>query len=379
MPTVGSIKNPVDVIGDAKSDRYRAALDAVTSDEGVDQVLVIVTPQTMTDVAEIAEVIGETKEFCTKPIAACLMGLTDVGKGIEILQRRFGVPTYYFPENAMRGLAAKSRFGEWVRSKIRGYRQFEVEREAVAAMFDEELAAGRPQLIEVRALEAMKHYGFPIVPFQLARSADEAVAAATAIGYPVVMKIVGPKILHKTDVGGVKLDLQDEAAVRAAHEAMLTAVRTRLGQDVDIWGVLIQKMLPRGKEVILGLTRDERFGPVLMCGLGGIYTEVMRDVVFRLAPIRENVAEEMIQDIRAIKLLQGVRGEPPSDLAAVAECLLRLSQFVTDHPRIAELDINPLLVYPRGKGAMVADARIILKSPDAAATQHVAQAPSDDH
>jgi acyl-CoA synthetase (NDP forming) len=144
---------------------------------------------------------------------------------------------------------------------------------------------------------------------------------------------------------------------------MLDAVRTRLGKDVEIWGVLIQKMLPRGKEVILGVKRDDRFGPVLMFGLGGIYTEVLRDVAFRLAPIRENVAEEMIHDIRSIKLLQGVRGEPPSDLPAVAECLLRLSQLVTDHPRIQELDINPLLVYARGKGAMVADARIILKGP----------------
>ncbi len=236
-----------------------------------------------------------------------------------------------------------------------------MERDAVAKVFDEELAAGRSQLIEIRALEAMKHYGFPIVPFQLARSADEAVAAATAIGYPVVMKIVGPMILHKTDVGGVKVDLSDEASVRAAHDVMLGAVRTRLGKDVEIWGVLIQKMLPRGKEIILGVTRDERFGPLLMFGLGGIYTEVLRDVAFRLAPIRENEAEEMIHDIRSIKLLQGVRGEPPSDLAATAECLLRLSQLVTDHPRISELDINPLLVYSRGKGVMVADARIILK------------------
>jgi acetyltransferase len=363
MPTVGSIKNPVDVIGDARHDRYRAALDAVTADEGVDQVLVIVTPQTMTDVTEIAGVIGETKEFCNKPMTACLMGLVDVSAGVELLQRKYGVPTFAFPENAMRALAAKSKFGEWVRSKIRGCRAFQVNQEAVAKLFDEELAAGRSQLIEIQALEAMKHYGFPTVPFQLARSADEAVAAAAAIGYPVVMKIVGPKILHKTDVGGVRLDLNDEPAVRAAHDGMLDAVRTRLGKDVEIWGVLIQKMLPRGKEVILGVKRDDRFGPVLMFGLGGIYTEVLRDVAFRLAPIRENVAEEMIHDIRSIKLLQGVRGEPPSDLPAVAECLLRLSQLVTDHPRIQELDINPLLVYARGKGAMVADARIILKGP----------------
>jgi acetyltransferase len=362
MPTVGSIKNPVDVIGDARSDRYRAALDAVTADETVDQVLVIVTPQTMTDVVEIAEVIGESKEFCNKPVAACLMGLEDVSAGVEILQKKYGVPTFAFPENAMRAMAAKSRFGEWVKSKIRGYRRFDADKDAVDKLFQQEFAAGRPQLIEIRALEALKAYGFPTVPYKLAPTADEAVAASDEIGYPVVMKIVGPKILHKTDVGGVKLDLRDGPAVRTAYETMVQTVRSRLGNDVEIWGVLIQKMMDRGKEVILGVTRDKRFGPVLMVGLGGIYTEILKDVAFRLAPIRENEADEMIREIRSIKLLQGARGEPPSDLGAVAECLLRLSEFVTDHPNIHELDINPLLVYPRGKGAVVADARIILST-----------------
>ncbi len=248
-----------------------------------------------------------------------------------------------------------------MRSKIRGYRQFDVDKDAVDKLFQEEFAAGRPQLIEIRALEALKAYGFPIVPYKLAPTADEAVAASDEIGYPVVMKIVGPKILHKTDVGGVKLDLRDGPAVRTAYETMVATVRSRLGNDVEIWGVLIQKMMDRGKEVILGVTRDNRFGPVLMVGLGGIYTEILKDVSFRLAPIRENEADEMIREIRSIKLLQGARGEPPSDLGAVAECLLRLSEFVTDHPNIHELDVNPLLVYARGKGAVVADARIILK------------------
>ncbi len=360
MPMVGSIKNPVDVIGDARHDRYRAALDAVTADDQVDQVLVIVTPQTMTDVTEIARVIGETKEFCNKPMAACLMGLVDVSAGVELLQKKYNVPTFAFPENAMRALAAKARFGHWVRSTVQGYRQFEVEKEAVEDLFDRELAAGRRHLIELKALEALQSYGFPTVEFQLATTADEAVAAAERMGYPVVMKIAGPKILHKTEVGGVKLDLADAEAVRAAYAAMLESTRRHMGHDVEIWGVIIERMLARGKEVILGVTRDERFGPVLMFGLGGIYTETFRDVAFRLAPIRENVAREMTQDIRAVKLLEGVRGEPPSDLEAVAECLLRLSQFVTEHPRVNELDINPLLVYPRGQGVMVADARIIL-------------------
>jgi len=198
------------------------------------------------------------------------------------------------------------------------------------------------------------------VPSVLAATADEAASAASKIGYPVVMKISGPTILHKTDVGGVKLDLADEKSVRQAYDAMVGSVREQMGGEVEIWGVVVQKMLSPGKEIILGMTRDQRFGPLLMFGLGGIYTEALRDVSFRLAPIRENVASEMMKDIRSYRLLEGVRGEPPCDLEAIAECLCRLSQLVTDHPQIKELDINPLIVYPRGQGAVVADARIIL-------------------
>jgi acetyltransferase len=360
LPPTSSLKNPVDVIGDARHDRYRAALDAVTADEDVDQILVVVTPQSMTDMENIARVIGETKGFCDKPIVACLMGLQDVASSIDMLQRQYGVPSYTFPENAMRAMAAEARFAEWVHSPIQNYRQFEVNRDAVGKLFAEERKAGRHQLVEVKALEAFRHYGFPLVPYGLATSADEAARMAGEIGYPVVMKISGPQILHKTDVGGVRLNLRDEESVRQGYDAMIASVREKMGQEVEIWGVLVQKMLQPGKEIILGVTRDPRFGPLLMFGLGGIYTEALRDVAFRLAPIRENVASEMITDIRSYRLLQGVRGEPPSDVSAIAECLLRLSQLVTDHPGIKELDINPLIVYPRGKGAVVADARIIL-------------------
>lgn len=360
MPPTGSWKNPVDVIGDARHDRYRAALDAVTADENVHQVAVIVTPQMMTDVENIAQVIADIKGFSHKPLIGVLMGLVDVSPAVTILQQH-GVPTFTFPENAMRALATKARFAEWVRKPISGYRDFDVDDQAVRKIFDGELSQGRSKLVELPALEAMRHYGFPTVPFALAKSADEAVKAATEMGMPVVMKISGPKILHKTDVGGVRLNLASEDEVRQAYADMIAGVKKKLGDKIEIWGVLIQKMLDKGKEIILGMTRDPKFGPLLMFGLGGIYTEALRDVSFRLAPIRENDASEMVRNIRAHKLLEGVRGEPPSDLGAVAECLLRLSQLVTKHPAIQELDINPLVVYPRGKGAVVADARIILK------------------
>ncbi|MBI4581079.1 MAG: acetate--CoA ligase family protein [Planctomycetes bacterium] len=359
MPPAANIKNPVDVIGDAKHDRYRSALDAVSADAEVHQIVVIVTPQTMTDVVEIAQVVGETKEFCDKPIIACFMGAVDVSPGVELL-RKHGVPTYTFPEDAMQALSVRERYARWTRSPILGCKQFEVDRAGVDALFAEELAAGRNQLVEIKALGVFEKYGFPIVPFTLARSADEAVEAARRMEYPVVLKISGPTILHKTDVGGVKLNLLDDEAVHKGYDETVATVRERVGPDVEIWGVIVQKMLPRGKEIILGMTRDARFGPLLMFGLGGIYTEALRDVSFRLAPIRENVAAEMVKDIRSYRLLEGIRGERPSDFGAIADCLLRLSQLVTSHPQIKELDINPLIVYPRGQGAMVTDARVIL-------------------
>jgi acetyltransferase len=359
LPATASLKNPVDVIGDAKHDRYRSALDAVSADEGVDQLMVLVTPQTMTDVTEIADVVRETKSFCGKPITGCLMGLVDVEAGVQHL-RKHGVPAYAFPEDAMKAMSAKCRFAEWTRKPLAPYKTFQVDAPAVAKLFDDELKAGRTALVELKALEVFRHYGFPIVPYALATSAAEAGKAAAKIGFPVVMKISGPKIVHKTDVGGVKLNLTDEAAVQKAYTDMIASVQAKMGADVEIWGVLIQKMLPKGKETILGMTRDPRMGPLLMFGLGGIYTEALKDVQFRLAPLRENVARDMITAIRSVKLLTGFRGEPASDLDAIADCLLRLSQLVTDHPRIKELDINPLIAYAAGKGAMVADARVIL-------------------
>jgi acetyl coenzyme A synthetase (ADP forming)-like protein len=360
LPPTASVKNPVDVIGDAKHDRYRAALDAVSADENVDQVMVIVTPQTMTDVVEIAEVIRESKSFCGKPIVGCLMGLVDMSSGVELL-RKGGVPCYAFPEDAMRAMSAKCRFAEWTRQPAMTIRTFDdVDADAAAQIMDEELAAGRTQLVELKALEVFRHYGFPIVPYKLATTAAEAAEAAAEMGFPVVMKISGPKILHKTDVGGVRLKLKTEEDVKQAFDEMIASVKDKMGADTEIWGVLIQKMLRPGKEIILGMTRQEGMGPLLMFGLGGIYTEALKDVAFRLAPLRENIAKEMVRAIRSYKLLQGVRGEKPSDTDAVSECLLRLSQMVSDHPRIKELDVNPMLVYPDGEGAMVADARLIL-------------------
>jgi len=200
-----------------------------------------------------------------------------------------------------------------------------------------------------------------------AQDETEAVKAAKQIGFPIVMKIVSPQIVHKVDVGGVRLNLQSEADVKAAYAELMQHVKTAR-PGVEIWGVLIQEMVRNGKETILGMKRDPHFGALLMFGLGGIYVEVFKDVVFRIAPIRELGARHMIEGIKGVKLLRGFRGEPPSDIDAIAQSLMRLSQLVTEFPEIEEMDINPLIVLPAGSGARVVDARILIEEGNGHAT-----------
>ncbi len=359
LPPTASLRNPVDVIGDARHDRYLAALEAVLADENVDSLLCIVTPQTMTDLDEIARTVVEVESYAEKPLAASFMGLAEEEEALRIL-REHRIPHYSFPEAAVRSLAALARFGEWIAKPVSKPRIFEVDRARAAQVLAGEREAGRTQLPEIRALEILDAYGIPAAPFRLARTAEEAVEAGRELGYPLVLKIASPDLLHKTDVGGVVLGLGDEEELRKAFEGMLERIRSAEPGAV-IWGATVQKMLPRGKEVILGSTRDEKFGALLMFGLGGIYTEAFRDVAFRLAPLPEDAAAEMIGSIRAAKILRGFRGEPPSDTQAAAECLLRLSQLVTDFPEIREIDVNPLMVYEKGRGVTAVDARIILE------------------
>jgi acyl-CoA synthetase (NDP forming) len=200
----------------------------------------------------------------------------------------------------------------------------------------------------------------PVPPSRLTKTLDEALAAAKEIGYPVVLKIVSPDVLHKTEFGGVRVNITDEARLKAEHADLLAGVKAKK-PDAVIWGVLVQQMAPKGTETILGMNRDPSFGPILMFGLGGILVEVLKDVTFRIAPLNDISTDSMVYGIKAVKILQGYRGEAPRDVAKIKECLQRLSQLVTDFKEISELDINPLLVYEEGKGALVLDARFLLK------------------
>ena len=356
LPATANIGNPVDVIGDARADRYTAALKGVLDDADTDQVLVILTPQSMTDIEDIAGAICEVRDRAGKPIACSFMGASDVAPGVDILQAAH-IPHYILPEWACRAMADVQRVRRW--------REMETDEPGPALELDRPAAAATIEALppgylrEDQALAVLDAYGFPVPRHRLCRDADEAEAFAGEIGYPVVLRLVSPQIVHKFDVKGVALNLASGEALRAAHEEMLAHV-ARAQPDAEIAGVLCRRMIPGGHEVILGAKRDEVFGPTLMFGLGGLFVEIFKDVTFALAPIQPSAAGRMVREVKAHRLLEGYRGTPGADVAQIEECLLRLSRLVTDFPRIVELDINPLIVGPRRQGASVADVRIRL-------------------
>jgi len=355
LPAAANTKNPVDVIGDARSDRYEAALAAVLDDENVDQALVILTPQSMTDIEQIARGIVKVYRNANKPIASSFMGASDVKVGIEILQAAH-IPHYVLPEWACRAMADVQRVVNWQRTVPARFQPLPVDTARAEAVM-RDMPAG--YLREDQALAVLDAYGLPVPTNKLCTSCDEAVRFAEKIGYPVVLRVVSPQIVHKFDVKGVALDLANGEAVRLAYEEMLAGV-AKLQPDAEVTGVIVRGMIPAGHELILGAKRDSVFGPTVMFGLGGVYVSVFKDVTFALAPVDEATAGRMIEGIKAIPLLKGVRGTQPADLAAVSQCLCRLGQLVTDFPRISELDINPLIAAAVGRGATVADVRIRL-------------------
>jgi acetyltransferase len=359
LPAAASVFNPIDVIGDARADRYRVALAAALADPHVDAALVLFTPQAGSEPEETARVVAELAANQPKPVLTSYMGAASLGPALKLLNQQ-RIPNYAFPERAISALHAMARQREWSERPAGEYVSFDADQARVRAVFARVRAAGRVELGEIEAREVIEAYGMRLPQSQLARSPDEAAAIASAIGFPVVMKIASPSILHKSDIGGVRVGVPDASAARDIYELIEYRAR-KYNPDATIWGVLVQEQVRKGREVLVGVNRDPQFGPLVVFGLGGIYVEVLKDVAFRLAPITREEAREQIHAIRAFPLLKGVRGEPPADLAAAEEIVLRVSQLVTDFPEIVEMDINPLVLHNQGEGAIVLDARIILQ------------------
>ncbi len=358
LPPTANVFNPVDVIGDARSDRYRIAISATLDDPNVHGLAVLLTPQAGTDCEEIARVIGELSRAHDKPVVTSFMGAMSLGPSLEILNQQ-RIPNYTFPERAVQSLAAMARYLSMREQPQPEFATFEVDKERVRKLFADVRKSGRVELGELEAREVMEAYGMRLPQSRLASSPDEAARIAAEIGYPVVMKISSPDILHKSDIGGVRVGLSDSTAVRDSYELIEYRAR-KYSPQARVWGMLVQEMVRKGREMLVGVSRDPQFGPLVAVGMGGIYVEVLRDVALRLAPISKQEVSEQIRSIRTFPLLRGVRGEPPADIAAIEEVVLRISQLVTDFPEIVEMDINPLVVHNQGEGAIVVDARIIL-------------------
>jgi acetyl coenzyme A synthetase (ADP forming)-like protein len=358
LPPGSNALNPVDVRGDADAERYKFALEAVLRDKNVDGVIAILVPQAVTKVDETAHVIADVVEGHRKPVLGCFMGQYIAQIGTDVLRDR-GIPNYPYPERAVDAMRAMVERWRWLGRPPREIERFQVQRDTVEQTLARVRAQGRLTVGDAEAREIMEAYDITIPQAQLARNPDEAVEIAQGIGYPVVMKIASPDILHKTDIGGVKLNLMGDTAVRDTFDLLMYRA-SRYMPEAEIWGALVQKMVPQGKEVIIGINRDPQFGPLLLFGLGGIYVEALKDVSFRIAPISRWQAEEMITEIQSYPLLRGFRGEKPSDLKAIADCILRVSQLAVDFPEIVELDVNPLMVHEEGKGAVAIDMRLVL-------------------
>jgi acetyltransferase len=359
LPPTASIQNPVDVIGDATYERYESAIRTILRDDHVDGAIVILSPQAMTAPLKTAEIMPRVVEGIDKPVLCSFMGIVDVSEGVRHLEEH-GIPNYAFPESAVRAMASMVRYGWLLRLERREVRRLAADRDTATQIIKRKLeGVDRYYMPEREANELLQSYGFPVLKSILIESESKINGAVDEIGLPVVMKICSRDIIHKYDAGGVILNIQNKTEAKKAYNKILNNAK-EFNPRADIDGVIIERMARGGIEVILGATRDPNFGPICMFGLGGTYVEAMKDVTFRLAPMWEVSAEIMIESIKSYRVLQGIRGAPPSDIASIKDCILRLSQMVSDHPEISELDINPLIVYPEGEGCVVSDSRILL-------------------
>jgi acyl-CoA synthetase (NDP forming) len=350
--------------GMAGNDWYYESVKFAYAHNWTDGLVALYCETAMTNPLEIAQAIKKAIDDSGakgKPVVVSMVGGTRCDKAMAWLVEN-GIPAYGPPDQAMNAMAALREF-----NRIQGMLgEPDVKSDPKLASKAREIIAnarqdGRTALTEIEAKQIFSIYGLPITITKLAKTEDEAAALAAKIGFPVVMKIVSPDIIHKSDAGGVKVNIKDEVAARDAYRTILTNAKNYKA-DANVHGIAIQEMAPWGTEVIVGSVNDATFGPTIMFGLGGIFVEVLKDVTFRVAPVNKSQIERMLTEIRGAPVLKGVRGEAPRDCVALVDVLYKYGLMVSDlADEIAETDANPVLVYDEGKGLKVVDARIILK------------------
>lgn len=364
MPEFGSAKNPVDLTGMAGLEWYYDSTKYAIAHQWVDGLVVLYCETAMTNPMEIAQGIHKAiveAGVKDKPVTVSFVGGEKSEAAMQWLVEQ-GIPAYGAPDLAVNAMAALREYA-LIRSEAKetAVASKVADSKTARAIIAKAREDGRNALTEIEAKQVFAAYGLPVTNTSLARTEDEAVAMAAKVGYPVVMKIVSPEILHKSDAGGVKVNIKDEAAAREAFRTILVNAK-KYNADANIHGIAVQEMAPWGTEVILGSVNDPTYGPTTMFGLGGIFVEVLKDVTFRVAPVYESQAKRMLGEIRGAPILAGVRGESPRDRDALADVLCQYSNMILDlSDEISETDANPVLVYEEGKGLKVVDARIILK------------------
>ena len=356
IPPWGSSRNPVDIVGDADFNRFENVLNEVLKHKNVGSVISMCTPSATLDYDKLAKVIVSMSKKYKKTMLASLMGLDEGITNREILANG-DVPYYTYAEGSIRALNAMLTFTNWIKNPSGKTTKFIVKKDKVKKILDNAKKEKRNALLEEEGQEILRAYGFPLPSSKLAKTKKEAVTASKKIGYPVVLKIASPQIIHKSDAGGVKVNLQNAKDVENAFDIIIKNAK-KYNKKADIKGVLVVEMVKGGKEMIIGSKLEPGFGPVVMLGMGGIYVEVLKDVTFKLAPMTNIEADDMISSIKTKKILEGVRGEKPSDIKKLSECIQRLSQLVSDFNEIKELDMNPVLVMEKNKGCRVLDVRI---------------------
>lgn len=360
LPEAASVKNPVDMIASAPLEHYRQTLEAVLADPGVDMVLVIYLPflgLKDTDVAR--EIAAIRRQHPEKPVVGVFMTTGEFFSRLNEMDLK--TPFYMYAEEAVDALERLNRQRLWVEKPEGRFPTFEVDRRAVEDVFAAVREDGRTQLSTRESMEVLKAYGIRTCGAGMAHTEDEAVQTADAIGYPVVMKMTSKTTSHKTDVGGVRVNIRSAQELRAHYRDLMEKLAAADLLD-GLEGVLIQEMVTGQRELVCGIATDPQYGPMMMFGLGGVFIEVMQDVTFRMAPLADTDAHDMVHSVKAYKLLEGARGTRPADIAQIQETLLRLSQLVGDFPQINELDINPLMISEKTGEGVAVDGRIELKA-----------------
>ena len=362
LPEEASAHNPIDMLASANHDTYTKCAEIALQDQNVGAIMVIIVrPPVATTSKMIIESIAEVRKINPdKPVFFVVMAQHDHKGGEMDLVTKLSIPIFDYPESAAEAIAAMRKYHKWQNKKAGVYKKYDISLNIVKEIIQNVKSENREHLYDEEVRDVLKAYGFPTPRFTVAKSAVEAIEFFREISGPVVLKIESPKILHKSDVGGVKVNITSEEGVEEAFSEILSNAR-KVANDEDIKGIMVQEMIKDGREVALGMVKDPNYGPMIMFGLGGIFVEIFKDVIFRLAPVTDIEAREMIEAIKGYAILEGARGEKAVDFDIIVETILKLSQLITDFDEIIEMDINPLLASPIAANTKAVDARIRIR------------------